>query len=54
VKRCTAEKKFIFVAIEHIERLPDDPEWEKRSKTWPSASQAAFLRLSFEPLQFPL
>jgi hypothetical protein len=32
VKRCMAEKKFIFVAIEHIERLPDDPEWEKKEQ----------------------
>jgi len=30
VKRQSAERNLIFVAIEHIKRLPDDPEWEKK------------------------
>ena len=47
VKRHKAEKNFVFVAIEHIERLPDDPEWEKKE-----ADAAKRLSGRFPPPEF--
>ena len=47
VKRQTAEKNLVFVAIEHIERLPDDPEWEKKE-----ADAAKRLSGRFPPPEF--
>jgi hypothetical protein len=47
VKRHKLNQNLIFVAIEHIERLPDDPEWEKKE-----ADAAKRLSGRFPPPEF--
>lgn len=33
IKRHPKSDGLVFVAIEHIDRLPDDPDWEKKELT---------------------